>query len=70
MPVGDDRRAGAEQAAFVLLVTMKVSVCPASSGGPALIAVAQPATVCSPASSITVWFGAAVKLGASLTAVT
>ena len=42
-------------AALVLLVTVKVSVWPDSSAGPALIAVAQPGTVCAPASSSTVW---------------
>ena len=39
-------------------------------GGPALIAVAQPATVCAPASSSTVWSAPFVKDGASLTSVT
>ncbi len=58
------------RAVFVLPVTLKVSVCAASSAGPALIAVAHDATVCGPAFSMTVWFGPAVKLGASLTAVT
>ena len=60
----------AKSAAFVLLVTTKVSVWPDSSAGPALIAVAQPATVCAPLSSSTVWSAPFVKLGASLTAVT
>jgi hypothetical protein len=40
-----------KRAAFVLLVTENVSVCPASFGGPARIAVAQVATVWAPASS-------------------
>ena len=35
-----------------------------------MIAVAQPGTVCAPASSSTVWFAPFVKLGASLTGVT
>ena len=55
---------------MVLPVTMKVSVWPLRPGGPALIAVAQPATVCAPASSRTVWSAPLVKLGASLTGVT
>ena len=47
---------------------MKVTVWPDSSAGPALIAVAQPATVCAPASSLIVWSAPFVKVGASLTA--
>ena len=49
---------------------MKLSACPDSSGGPALMNVAQPVTVCAPASSSVVWLAPLVKLGASLTAVT
>ena len=58
-------------AAFVLLVTLKVSVWPASFAGPALMAVAQPATVCAPG-VLERPSGSApsVKLGASLTALT
>ena len=41
-----------------------------SSLGPAVMAVAQPATVCAPASSVTVWSAPLVNDGASLTAVT
>src|SRR6059036_1051142 len=57
---------------LLLLVTMKVTICPAatSSGGPARILVAQPVTVCVPASSRAVWSGPLVKLGGSLTGVT
>jgi len=55
---------------LVLPVMLKVSVWPASSGGPALMAVAQGLTVCAPASSFTVWLAPAVKLGASLTLLT
>ena len=49
---------------------MKLSVWPDSSGGPGSNPVAQPATVCAPASSSTVWSGPLVNDGASLTAVT
>src|SRR5438874_284814 len=57
---------------LLLLVAWKATVWPAatSSGGPALMLVAQPATVCGPASSSTVWLAPLVKLGGSLTAVT
>src|SRR5438132_1067432 len=44
----------AENSALLLFVTMKLSACADSSGGPALIAAAQPTTVCVPASSSTV----------------
>ena len=50
---------------------MKFSVWPTLIGrARAEIAVAQPVTVCAPASSSTVWSAPLVKLGASLTAVT
>src|SRR5688572_25970977 len=49
---------------------LNVIVWPDSSAGPGLIAVAHGFTVCGPASSATVWFGPAVKLGASLMPVT
>ena len=55
---GADRGLAANRPALVLLVTMKLTVWPASLAGPALMAVAQPVTVCAPASSSTVWFGA------------
>src|SRR5438309_1453232 len=42
-----------KSAAFVLPVTANVNVCPLSFG-PAEMAVAQPGTVCAPASSVTV----------------
>ena len=48
---------------------MNVRVCPESLG-PVLIAVAQLATVCAVASSLTVWSAPLVKLGTSFTAVT
>src|ERR1700760_1596511 len=51
-------------------VTTKSTVWPDSSAGPGEIAVANPATVCGPASSATVWFAPALKVGASLTGVT
>jgi hypothetical protein len=51
-------------------ITLKVSVWPASSAGPALIAVAQPVTICAPASSATIWSGPTVKEGGSFTAAT
>ena len=50
--------------AVLLLVTTKVSVCPASSGGPAEMAVAQPVTVFGPESSQTVWSAPLVNVGA------
>ena len=54
VPVGDTAGAALKSAAFVLPVTLKVTVCDASSVGPAVTAVAQAATVCGPASSATV----------------
>src|SRR4029077_10254479 len=53
--------------ALLLLVTVKLSAWPISSAGPALIDVAHAATVWAPASSSTVWFAPAAKLGESLT---
>ena len=53
----------------MLPVTLKVSVWPDSSAGPALMAVAHGLTVCAPASSNTVWSAPLVKLGASFTGV-
>ena len=47
-----------ENSAVLLFDTMKFSVWPDSLGGPALIDVAQSGTVCAPASSSDVWFGA------------
>src|SRR5437762_4294807 len=58
------------KSALLLFVTLNVSVCPASSAGPLLIAVAQPLTVCRPESSFTFSSAPLVKLGASLTALT
>ena len=43
-----------KSAALVLPVTLKVSVWAASSAGPALIAVAHPATECAPEFSFTI----------------
>ncbi|MPM87169.1 hypothetical protein SDC9_134263 [bioreactor metagenome] len=59
-----------ENNALLLLVTVKLKTCPASSAGPFDRSVAQFATVCAPASSFTVTFAPAVKLGTSFTAVT
>jgi hypothetical protein len=58
-----------KSAAFVLFVTANVSVCPASSAGPGLTAVAHGPTVCGPESSATVWLAPTVKPGASFTPV-
>ena len=51
-------------------VTWKETACEDSSGGPEPIPVAQPLTVCGPASSATVWSAPFVKDGASLTGLT
>ena len=59
-----------KSAAFVLPVTLNVSVWPASSAGPALSAVAHPASLYRPLSSSTVTSAPFVKLGASLRGVT
>ena len=42
------------KSALLLFVTMKLMTCALSFAGPALIAVAQPFTVCGPASSLSV----------------
>jgi len=60
---------GTANSPVLLFVTRKFNACPASFS-PALIAVAQVATVCAPASSSTVWSAPLVKLGAWFTAVT
>src|SRR5437867_2082985 len=60
----------AENRALLLLLSWKVSACPLSSAGPALMAVAQPVTVCAAASSSTAWSAPLVNEGASLTAPT
>src|SRR5262249_36496794 len=71
VPSGAIDGATANRPAFVFPVTLNVSACPDSSAGPALMPVANPATVCGPASSFTVTVVVgSVKLGASLTAVT
>jgi hypothetical protein len=70
VPVESTAGPALKSAAFVLFVTSNVSVWPASSAGPALIAVAQVATVWVPESSATDSFAPAVKLGASFTPVT
>src|SRR5262245_27317709 len=54
---------------LLLLLTRNARVCPDSLGGPALRAVAQPGTVCAPASSSADWSAPAADAGASLTAV-
>src|SRR5207248_2801445 len=50
--------------------TVKVRVWPASSAGPRDMVVAQPVTLCAPASDATVTFGPPVNDGASLTGAT
>ena len=50
-------------------MTMKSTVWVASFEGPAEMFVAQPFTVCAPASSFTVWLAPLVKLGTSFTSV-
>jgi len=52
------------------LPTWNVNTWPDSSAGPALMPVAQPATLWAPASSSTVWSEPAVNDGTSFTAVT
>ena len=54
VPVDDTAGAVENSAAFVLPVIVNVTVWPASPAGPGLIAVAQAATDCAPASSATV----------------
>ena len=54
--------------ALLSLEMMKFTVCPASSAGPAEMAVAKPLTVWAPESSSVIWLAPTVKLGASLTA--
>ena len=73
MPLAETAGAVVKTRLPVVLTTVAVSatVCvAASSGGPALIAVAQPLTLCAPAFSGTAWLAPTVKLGASLTGVT
>ena len=53
-PVGETAGATLNSPALVFAVTLNVTVCPASSGGPGLMAVAQGVTICAPASSRTV----------------
>ena len=48
MPADETAGATLKSAGFVLPVTAKASVWPASSAGPALMAVAQRLTVCAP----------------------
>ena len=54
VPVDDTAGPALNSAGLVLPVTLKVSVCAASSAGPALIAVAHGVTVCAPEFSVTV----------------
>src|SRR4051812_34726369 len=56
--------------ALLSLDTRKVNACPDSLAGPALMAVAQPATAWLPESSGTTWLAPFVKEGASLTEAT
>src|SRR6476660_3021129 len=60
----------ANRAGFVFPVNTNDRAWVLSFGGPADRPVAQPATVCGPAFSITVRFPPAVKLGVSFTGVT
>src|SRR5262249_53593012 len=69
VPVGHPAGPALNSAALVLLA-IPTQPASAPSSGPALIAVAQPVTICAPASSSTVWFAPLVKLGASLIPVT
>ena len=66
VPIDETAGATLKSAGLVFPVTLNVTVCPASSGGPALIAVAQAATVCAPASSKIDWLAPTVKLGTLL----
>ena len=68
MPVGEIAGAVENRLGLLLLVTWKSTICVLPS--PSLIAVAQPATVCVPASSSEVCAGPAVKLGTWLIALT
>ena len=56
-----------KSAALSLAVILNVSTCPASSAGPAEMAVAQAAIDCGPTSSKTDWLAPAVNDGSSLT---
>src|SRR5512132_3681740 len=72
-PLGSQERvpsaatAGAvvKMAGLLLPVTSKVTVCPASSGGPAEMPVAQPGTLCGPVGDVSDWSAPTVKTGAS-----
>src|SRR5262249_25550972 len=55
---------------LLLAVTTNASVCPASSGGPLLMLVAQPVTLWAPASSLTAWSALSVTVGPLLTGLT
>jgi len=57
-----------ENIALLSLETMKLTVWPASSAGPAEMAVTKPVTVWAPESSSVIWSAPTVKLGTSLTA--
>ncbi len=70
VPLAATAGPAAKSPAFVLPVIVNDTVWPASSAGPAEIAVAQPATLAAPESSFTVWSAPFVKDGASLTAAT
>ena len=70
VPLAATAGAAENRAAFVLPVTLKLTVCPASFAGPWPIAVAHPTKVWAPASSSMLWSAPFVKLGASLTVFT
>src|SRR6516225_5734194 len=59
-----------ENSAALSELTRNETVCEDSFAGPGEMLVAQPATVCGPASSKTVWSAPLTKLGASFTGVT
>ena len=69
-PVASTPGPAANRPELVLPVMLKVSAWPDSSAGPALIFVAQLGTFWAPASSVTLWSGPLVKLGASFTGFT
>ena len=59
-----------EKRALSSLVVVKVSVCADSLAGPGLIPVANPLTVCGPASRAALWSAPRAKAGASFTGFT
>src|SRR5688500_8831380 len=70
VPLGEIAGPAVNRAGLLLLTTWKVTACPPSLAGPALIAVAHAGNVCGPAAEDTVRLGPATKAGASFTAFT